>query len=254
MQCGTMRVYVAIAYLDRHDWAGGTVCSSAVGGFELCLRGFFERDTDGMIAAHVSLYFEDTTKETRRQLTPFLPPNADLNDGFFIDVLADGHHRVSLASDPLSWYRKWDRVRVELYAVAPTTRRRVLDVERVFQRMLGYVKTQPPYDCYQNCNSVCLWPVRCSPTLGICCPCSSGTNCIESVAVSLASGFGASEWDAESALGIKRRVARGARLPSTFRDELIRAGVIEGPPHVLFMARAVSVGVTTPLLPAVLIR
>ena len=255
-----MKVYVAVTYLDRSEWTGDTVWSAVRGGFELCLRRFLENEIGDTIAAHVALYFENAPDEIQRDIVAYIPASADPSSSFFIDVLSNGHHEVSSMSDLHNWYRRWDRVRVELYEVAPMNGcGRVLDVSKVYRQMISYAKTQRPYDCYQNCNSICWWPTRCSPTLGLCCPCSTGTNCIEAVAVSLANGYSRPEWYTEPALGLDTLKAIGSRLPSTFRDELLNSGVIVSPPRVLLLAGHSKIPklasyVVAPLLPSIIIR
>ena len=232
-----MRVHVAISYLDRMEWSGNTVWSYFRGSFELCLRRCTHDEGGSTLAAHVSLFFEDVDDEAiLADVAPFLKRGFKDARSFFVDVLSNGRHVVGALEDPKLWYRKWKRgARVELYEVAAVgPNGAALDARAAYMSIVEKVKTQRPYDCYQNCNSVfAAWPCRCSPTWGLCCPCSSGTNCIESVLVALAAGFGAPEWYSEQTLGLEKRVARGARLPSKLRDELVAAGVVTTPPRQL---------------------
>jgi len=221
-----MKLYLAVTYLDRKEWAGETVWSAARNGFELCLRKLLKNEGGDEIATHVSLYFENVPKSIQIDVKPFLPPDLGLPTSFFIDVLSDGRHEVSTANNPQSWYRRFSHSRVKLFPISEVDMNgNVMDVSRVYERMIQYVRHQPPYDNCQNLNSVLWWPTRCSPSCGCCCPCSNGVNCIEAVVVSLAAGYGAPEWSSQQALGIQKRVSRGARLPATLRDELIDAGI-----------------------------
>jgi hypothetical protein len=231
-----MKIYVAVAYLDRREWGGSTVWSWFSNSFELCLRRCMQDEGGDTLAAHVSLFFEDVDDDAiLADVKPLLRRGYQNERSFFVDVLSDGHHRVGGVDDPQLWYRKWKLgSRVELYEVAAVgPNGAALDARAAYDSIVEKVKTQRPYDCYQNCNSVFLWPCRCSPSWGICCPCSNGTNCTESVLVALAAGFGAPEWYSEQALGLEKQVARGARLPSKLRDELVAAGVVLNPPRQL---------------------
>lgn len=253
-----MKVYFAIAYLNRSEWAGDTVWSAARNGFELCLRKFLKNEGGDEIAAHVSLYFENVPESIQRDVQLFLPPELGSPTSFFIDVLSNGHHEVSPTNDPHNWYRRWTQTRVELYPVSDVDAHgNAMNAFRAYERMVQYVKYQPPYDCYQNCNSICWWPTRCSPSCGCCCPCFNGANCLESVVVSLAAGYGAPEWRSQQALGIPKRASSGARLPSTLRDELIDSGIaVDRPRELLITPDAMPVPISKPEIPllAVMIR
>ena len=236
-----MRVYVAVAYLDRSEWAGDTVWSWFRNGFELCLRRCMQDEGGATLAAHVSLFFEDVDDEAvLADVAPFLPRGFKESRNFFVDVLSEGKHVVSALDDPKMWYRRRPRGARggddEAAAVGPNGA--TFDARAAYLSIVEKVKTQRAYDCYVNCNSICAWPCRCSPTWGLCCPCSNGTNCIEAVLVALAAGFGAPEWYSEQALGLKKRVARGARLPAKLRDELVAAGVVTTPPRQLRFGRS----------------
>ena len=221
-----MEVFFAVAYLDRREWSGDTVWSSARFGFELCLRQLLQHETGDELAAHVALCFKNPSARVQADVARFLPPQLDPPTSFFIDVLSNGRHQVSTLSDPQSWYHRWESVRVELFAISEFDKLgNSMDAERAYDRMIKFVVDQPVYDCYQNCNSICAWPTRCSPSCGCCCPLFNGTNCIEAVVVALAAGYGVVEWRAEESLGIPRRVSRGARLPSVLRDELLDSGI-----------------------------
>ena len=217
-----MKVFFAVTFLPRREWSGDTVCSAARNGFELLVRSFVDDDVNGLIAAHVSLFFDDIDDVSRKK--------AKINNNstsFFVDILANGGHKISVFEDPKSWYQKWSCVRVELFEVQSVFKGRKLDVERSLDVSLEYVHQNRVYDCYQNCNSLCpLWPTRCSPSLGCCCPCTNGTNCIDSTIVSLAAGYGVSEWNARDFFDLKRRVSLGARLPSQIKRELLFQKVI----------------------------
>jgi hypothetical protein len=254
-----MKVYVAVSYLDRKEWAGDTVYGSCRNGFELCLRKLLQDEGGDTIAAHVAIYFESPSDNVRASADAFVPRAYQGYAGFFIDIVADGVHKLSVANDPSSWYQRWDHVRVELYEVAPTdVFGNALNAAAVYDRMIEYVTDQTPYDCYQNCNSVCWWPTRCSPSCGCCCPCTNGVNCIEALLVSLAAGYGASEWDAQRVLGLSPRVALGARLPSRLRDELVGSGIALEPPRVELITQGAAGLGTVPeissVVPLLLIR
>ena len=47
-----MKAYLAIAYLNRREWAADTVCASLRYGFELCLRKHLQDEGGEVIAAH----------------------------------------------------------------------------------------------------------------------------------------------------------------------------------------------------------
>ena len=239
-----MKLYAVFSSLDRSEWSGDTVLSSLRYSFELCLRAFVEDSSeDGTIVAHTSLYFEDVDDRSYKLVADLLPPSPVETRSFFVDILDNGQHRASTLDDPDGWYRKWKRIELELYPVSDAR----FDVHRVLERAAAFVRRNRRYDCFQNFNMVCpCWPVRCSPSLGLCCPCSDGTNCVDSVVVALAAGLGAEEWEAEEALGISKRVTRGARLPSRLRDELVSVGVVDTPPRVIRIASS-SKGL--PLLP-----
>jgi hypothetical protein len=222
-----MKLYVAVSYLNRSEWAGDTAWAAARNGFELCLRQFFKDEGGDTIAAHAALYFEDVDDEASTMVAPFFLNQTRVSRSFFVDVLADGNHTVSVFDDPGGWYRRWNEVRVELFPVTETFKGKPMDVKSALDASLAYVRDNRGYDCYQNCNSICpIWPARCSPTFGCCCPCSNGTNCIEAVLVALAAGYGVAEWQTGSFLGLKWKTSIGARLPSELRDELLYLGVV----------------------------
>lgn len=236
-----MKVYAAIVYLDRSEWSGDTVWSWFRNGFELLVRSLMQNERGRMIAAHASLFFEDASDEVAADVSEFTGKR-----DFFIDVLEDGNHAVSTLDDPHSWYRRWETGRVDLH---PVLEAEGFDAAAVYYRAIEFVRRRSRYDCYQNCNSICeCWPLRCSPSFGVCCPFWNGTNCVDSVVVSLAAGFGGEEFEAEGVLGIRRRVARGARLPSKLRDELIEAGVVSKTPRSVLLGAGGSVESRMPLL------
>ena len=216
-----MKLYFAVSYLRSDEWTGDTVCSAARNGFELLVRKFVEKDDNDLIAAHVALYFEDVDYETARRKA-----NIDATS-FFVDILASGGHQISVFDDPKSWYQKWSCVRVELFEVKSVFKGRKLDVGRSLDVALEYVQQKRVYDFYQNCNSICpSWPTRCSPSLGCCCPCTNGTNCIDATIVALAAGYGVNEWKAREFFDLKQRVALGARLPSQLKFELLESNLL----------------------------
>jgi hypothetical protein len=220
-----MKLYLAVSYLNRGEWAGDTVWASARNGFELCLRQCVKNEGGDTIAAHVSLYFENATARAKELVKPYT--KNDTPDSFFIDILSNGNHTVSVFEDPNSWYRQWSSIRVELFQVVDRFKERDLDVEAALRISLQYLHDHRAYDCYVNCNSICpLWPTKCSPSCGCCCPCVDGTNCVESVIVGIAAGFGESEWSARKFLGLKNRVSLAARLPYELRDELVASGAV----------------------------
>ena len=245
-----MKLYVAVSYLNRSEWAGDTVWTAARNGFELCLRRFLKDEGGDTIVAHVALYFEDVDDEASTMVAPFFLHQTRMSRSFFVDVLADGNHTVSGFDDPDGWYRRWNQVRVELFPVAETFKGQPMEVKLALQASLAYLRDNRGYDCYQNCNSICpIWPARCSPTFGCCCPCSNGTNCIEAVLVALAAGYGVAEWQTRSFLGLEWKTSLGARLPSELRGELLSLGVVGSLENVLSWANNPSAG-----MPLLLIR
>ena len=228
-----MKAYLAIAYLNRREWAADTVCASLRYGFELCLRKHLQDEGGEVIAAHVALFFEAPTPAVARDVARHLDAPTDApTDAFFIDVLANGHHIVSTFDS--GWYAQWDNVTVELYEIVDTNLDGVkFNAEAAYKRMIRYVEEQTPYDCYQNCNMICWYPCRCSPSCGLCPPCVNGTNCIEASIVSIAAGFGIDEYEAERRLGLEAKASAGARLPAKLRDELLQAGILVMPPRRL---------------------
>jgi hypothetical protein len=204
------------------------VWASARNGFELFLRRCVKDEGGDTIAAHVALYFEDATETAKTLVRPFVkkkvPP-----ESFFVDILSNGDHAVSTFDDPEGWYGQWSSIRVELLPVVPVKfKGRDLDVEAALRASLKYLHENRPYDCYVNCNSICpVWPTKCSPSFGCCCPCVDGTNCVEAVVVGIASGFKENEWNAETFLGLRHRVSLAARLPSELKRELLESGLVE---------------------------
>ena len=249
-----MRLYVAVSYLDRKEWSNGTAYRAIRGAFELCLRRLLQDEGGQTIAAHTSLYFEDVTDEVQLDARPFLNEGYRDARSFFVDVLADGTHTVTVFDDPASWYQRWSSIRVELYRVADTYNGRALDAERAYETAIKNVVEQTPYDCYENLGMVISCPCRCSPTCGVCCPCADGTNCIEATAVALAAGFGVDEWETGAFLQLSRRASVGARLPALLRDELVRGGAVLGAPRLLAADRRFEAVGTSACLPLILVR
>ena len=244
-----MKLYVAVSYLDRKEWAGDTVWQLARNGFELCLRSCLKNEGGDTIAAHVSLYFEDVDEEVASIVAPFFLGKPRAPTSFFVDILADGNHSVSVFDDPDDWYMRWSQIRVELLPVAETFKDRLMNTKLALEASLEYLRENRTYDCYQNCNSICpVWPTRCSPSFGCCCPCSNGTNCIEAVLVAIAAGYGVEEFETRSFLGLEWKTSLGARLPAELRDELLNIWVVSG------RTKTLTRGVSSSVMPLLLIR
>jgi hypothetical protein len=241
-----MKLYVALTYLDREEWAKGTVWAAVSGAFELGMRHFLRSDGGDSVAAHVALYFDGAT-ERMRELNATQLSRAKGYSSFCIDILQNNAHAVSSFEDPLSWYRAWDRSRVELYEVL-----NVDDdaIERAHSAMLSYVANAEPYDCFKNINSIFPWfPCSCSACCLPCCclcPCfvwSGGANCISATLVGLAAARGVGNVQARrtqnvySALSLQPRVVLGGRLPREVVEDLVDADQINHTPVTRILER-----------------
>ena len=225
-----MKLFVAVAYLDRREWAGETVWASLKFGFELLVRACVG-DSGPVLAAHVALYFEDVDDATHETASPMLPPGFRNKRSFFADVLVNGAHQLSVWDDPRGWWGGWSAVRVRMHEVVGLDD---ASIHVAFDAIHKIIVERRPYDSYRNFNSVCAWwPCVCDPTCGLwrcCCAPSDaarGINCVGGVVVALAAAHGAlSEREAEATLGLRERVVPGARLPKVLIDELVDAGVV----------------------------
>lgn len=235
-----MRLVVAVAYLDRKEWAADTVWASVRFAFELLVRGLAgDRGRD--LAAHVALRFEGVDDpEMLARIATYVPAAYELTPHFFVDVLNSGDHGVGHWDDPKTWWGKWNKIRAEFYTV-----RGVDDdgIRRAFDYLMDLVDARVPYDGFVNLNSVFLWPCRCRPWL--CCG-GSGVTCVSAVLRALAAARDPWDPNAERVLGIPRRVAVAARLPRVMIAELLRARVVYSVPHVV--ARGGADSAQLPLL------
>ena len=233
-----MKLYLAVSYLPRQEWASNTVSSWARNGFELCVRRYVKNESGDMIAAHTSLFFQNVTRDLQENARAFL--RADYTDAtsFFVDILSDGKHVVSVWDDDDSWHKRWSSIRVELHEVLDVDE---AAIQRAFDAVIRHVDEQTSYDMFQNCNM--LWefyPCRCSATCGICCPCASGVNCISATLEGLAATRGGYEWNAERVLGLRPRTSLGARLPRDALEELIESRAVNAESRRLLHAKQVD--------------
>lgn len=245
-----MKLYFAVTYLPRDEWASDTVWRWVRNGFELCVRYYVHDEGGDTIAAHTSLFFEDVSPAIQKRVRPLLRAGYANATSFFVDVLSDGKHVVSVWDDDGSWHRQWSASRVELHEVLDVDD---AAIERAFFAVIRSVEQQTSYDVYQNCNM--LWtcfPCRCSATCGVCCPCSSGVNCVSTTLEGLAAARGGWEWNAERILGLRPRTSLGARLPSDALEELVEAGLVEAESRRLSHSK--SEGATSACVPLLLLR
>lgn len=243
----TMKLYIAVTYLNRREWGGDTVWAWARNSFELCLRYWLQDEGGGTIATHLSLLFEDVTPEIQQRARERLPDGFKNATSFFVDILSDGKHRLSVWDDPQSWHKQWTEVRVDLFRVPNVSD---LNIDEAFNAVFMHVEEQTSYDCYQNCNM--LWPFypcKCTPTCGICCPCAAGVNCVSTTLEGLAAARGAEEWEAEEALGIPKRSSLGSWLPAHALRELQRAGVVGSLARRLLHVQGATRDAALPLVP-----
>tara|TARA_B110001450_G_scaffold241256_1_gene250613 strand:- start:49 stop:792 length:744 start_codon:yes stop_codon:yes gene_type:complete len=246
-----MKLYIAVSYLSRKEWAGDTAWAVARNGFELCLRKLVKNEGGDTIAAHTALYFENVDEEASKIISPFISGGTGgVPNSFFVDILSNGEHSVSVFDDPGGWYQKWSQIKVELFPVATNFKGKVMNTSLALEASLAYLKDNRSYGPYQNFNSVCpIWPTRCSPSFGCCCPCSNGTNCVEAVIVATAAGYGVTEWKTRLFFGLRWKTSLGARLPSELIEELLLLGVVGGVGKVLSWS-----GNTTSAIPLLLMR
>jgi hypothetical protein len=235
-----MKVYVALSILDRREWGGSTVCTAAAGAFELTLRNCLQNEGgDGKIAAHVSLYFTGADDVMTNQNKLFYNGTwRGPKDNFFLDVLYNKPNTVSYPGDPDSWYANWVHgggTVVQLYEVLDVGDDQIRAAHRAMLQVMGSGRA---YDPTLNINSICPWvEVPCGCCFLCCqvwawadCRCCilRGITCVSAVLTALAATRGASENDAERALGLKPRAALAGRLPRDMVDELVAAGVVSG--------------------------
>ena len=245
-----MKLYVALSILDREEWSGSTVCSAAAGAFELVLRNCLRNEGgEGKIAAHASLYFTGADEQMKMQNKLFYRGGwTGPKEDFFLDILYDEPNTVSYASDPASWYARWKAgTVVKLYEVIDVDDDQVRAAHRA---VLDLMASGRAYDPTLNINS--LFARECVEVPCGCCFCCCqcwawkeckccvirGITCISGVLVGLAATRGASENDAERALGLASRATLAARLPRDMVEELIRADVVSVFPVRLEVARA----------------
>jgi len=212
-----MKLFFAVSYLNRSEWGGETACQGARFGFELLLRECVETSTDGQIAAHVALYFQEVDDALHAKARPLLPDRFKERRSFFVDVLANGHHTLSVWEDAESWYRSWDAIRVDLHEVRDVD---AAAIHRAFDVAADTVRHQTRYDSCINLSAVLEWyPCVCTPCCGCCgCCLSPGVNCVGVALEGLTAARGP--------LGLRRRVVTGARLPSVVVRELVNHGII----------------------------
>lgn len=236
-----MRLSVAVAHLDRAEWSGDTVWSSCKYSFELLLRRLVG-DTGPTLAAHCALLFEDVNDAVFTKVEPFLPRGYGTTRNFFVDILVNGKHTVSVWEDRRGWWGGWSRVTAELYEVLNVDD---AQIEAAFDAVMAMVIEKRRYNGWINLNSVFCWPCQCDQCCGLCCWNRRGVTCVSALLFALAAARGADEEDAEVALGLERRVSAGARLPRKLIEELVAAGVVKTKPRIL--TRGFDAG-TVPLL------
>ena len=235
------KLYVALSILKRREWSEGTACSSCVSTLELFLRALLRGENGDMLGAHIALYFENATPEMIARNWPMERTRFDGDkSSFFVDIFNARPHTVSYKNDPVSWYRKWSWIRVELYEVVGVSSEQIYAAHQTVLQMVAYNR---PYDCCININSLvpsfgCYCGGACACfqcwqwKRGYICVCD-GVNCVSSVLVGLAAARGADEWHAEQALGLQRRPVLGAWLPRELMNALVDAGVVNEEPIVL---------------------
>jgi hypothetical protein len=225
-----MRLFLAASYLNRSAWAGDGAGERCRYAFELFIRGCVNPDDGGkVVAGHVALYFEDVTDAVQAAARPLLPEGAKDATSFFVDVLSDGKHVLSVWG--LGWYAKWSSIRVDLHEVLGTT---TASIARAFEASASLVRDQVSYDWCVNLNSLFCWPCSCSSTAGCGCR-GSGVTCVSAVLLGIAVARGVPLRDAEGGLRIPRRIALGARLPVELLRELVAARAVAVIPRVLTM-------------------
>lgn len=238
-----MRLYVALTYLNREEWSEDTVCGAFRGWFELVLRACLRDETEGMIGAHVSLYFTgaNAVMQSKNELFNRNEHTGQNKADFFVDVLNAEPDTVSYLQDENSWYNRWTHGRrIELYEVLDVSD---AAIERAHGAILALLAENRSYDWTQNLNS--LFPTCELPAACLCCCCQfwawqqceccvfRGITCVSAVLIGLAATRNADEARAAEALGLRPRAVLGAWLPRDAVRDLQKAGVIGRVPIVL---------------------
>ena len=238
-----MRLYVALTYLDRREWAEGTMWAVASGAFELFLRSCLRNEANDTVAAHVALYFTGASDSMISKNLLFERKKYTSVDrsSFFVDILNAEPARISYVSDRDSWYNRWVYGRkIELYEVLNVNDDQIKSAHGA---VLSLLSENRPYDWTANLNSLfpeCELPIGC---LCCCCQCWAwtdcrcvllrGITCVSGVLVGLAATRGAGERRAAEAVGLKPRAVLGGWLPADVIDELVEANVLRGMPVLL---------------------
>ena len=221
------KLFVSLAKLNRAEWSRDTTCGVSASAIELVLRTCVAEETGDFVGAHVALFFSSPTQEMLR-LNALV--GYEGKGAFWVDVLANGQHRISyLDGDEGGWFRKWEEIEVELYAVLNMSDGQIRAVHR---SAIDVVRRRLPYDPSKNVNA--LFPCWCIPCgacfIDDCCAlcatgrvvCGNGVTCVSVVESSLSAARGG------RALGLPWRPVSGGFLPSRFVRELIRAGIVSG--------------------------
>ena len=252
-------MYVSLAMLRRSEWSKETTCGVSVDALELVLRSYLNAERGDWIGAHVALFFENPSPKMLALSEPHERLGKALYRGdFWIDILADGDHRISYEADPESWYRAWSDIKIKLHEVKGVSEQQIIAAQKA---TLAILEQKRPYDPSRNINSLC--PCCCIPCgyvlcLGECCAfcvngrfvCGRGVTCVSAVMLALAVAKGGSERTATRTLGVPWRTVLGAFLPAELVTELIRLGVLNpvSKPPALDEVRSVATGVTPVLL------
>lgn len=215
-----MRLSLATANLSRREWAGNTAGTRCKYGFELLVRSCVE-ETGENLTAHVALYYENVSDEVHKLARPLLPDGYKDRRSFFVDVLNDGKHVLSVLDDPDSWWQRWSAARLELYDVAGVGGD---DIARSFESVANIIRARRRYSSCMNIHAVCCCPCACASKTGV--------TCVSTVLIGLAVARGGTEKTAERTLRLKQRVMLGARLPSVLLRELVEVEVVAAVPRV----------------------
>lgn len=252
-----MKLYVALTYLQRKEWAKGTVWAVLKGVFELGLRKCLRDDGDDTVPAHASLYFEGSTERMRRLNETAIKKTGEYNS-FCIDILENDSHAISSLESRNSWYRRWEWARIEFYEVVGVTED---GIERAHSAVLSYLQSDEPYDCFRNVNALFpCFPFECRTACCPCCCCCpyyvwrGGVTCVSASLIGLAAARGVPNPTTASpnviyeALGIPQRTMLGGRLPSEAVEHLVDANQVNHTPAVRVFRNVVDRQEVLPLI------
>ena len=252
-----MKLYVALTYLQRKEWAKGTVWAVLKGVFELGLRKCLRDDGDDTVPAHASLYFEGSTERMRRLNETATKKTGEYNS-FCIDILENDSHAISSLESRNSWYRRWEWARIEFYEVVGVTED---GIERAHSAVLSYLQSDEPYDCSRNVNALFpCFPFECRTACCPCCCCCpyyvwrGGVTCVSASLIGLAAARGVPNPTTASpnviyeALGLPPRTMLGGRLPSEAVEHLVDANQVNHTPVVRVFRNVVDRQEVLPLI------